>query len=116
MLLHTASNRLFRTVTWPLALPVLRLAGFRENAWLEEALRYHVNEQTVHSLRCAMRNAGFPQPGVSLDPNVIRNGEHDLTAGLDTSPFARLAAGAARVRPLRLLLSNDLCAVRHNSR
>lgn len=118
LLVHTSPNRLFRQVTWPLARPVLRLAGFRTNAdaldfWLEEALRFHVNEQTIFSLRRAMRTAGFDDAQVWLDPNVIRDGAHHLTTGLDISPFARLAGRLAALRPFRLFLSNDLYAVGH---
>jgi 2-polyprenyl-3-methyl-5-hydroxy-6-metoxy-1,4-benzoquinol methylase len=116
LLLHTAPNRLFREVTWPLARPVLRAAGFGTNAdrldfWLEEAKRFHVNEQTLHGLRRTVRAAGFRDVRVWLDPNVIRSGEHHLTAGLQESPLAALAARLAARRPFRLLLSNDLYAV-----
>ena len=116
MLVHTSPNRLFRSVTWPLARPVLRSLGFRKNAdaldfWLEEALKYHVNEQTVHSLRRALRAAGFRRPYVWLDPDVLRNGRHHLTSGLDESPFALLSARLSRLRPFRMFLSNDLYAL-----
>jgi ubiquinone/menaquinone biosynthesis C-methylase UbiE len=116
LLVHTAPNRLFRTVTWPLARLVLRAAGFAANAdrldfWLEEARRFHVNEQTLHGLRRTVRGAGFAHVRVWLDPDVVRSGEHHLTAGLDASPLAAVAARLARLRPLRLLLSNDLYAV-----
>lgn len=115
LLLHTSPNKLFRTITWPLARPILKLAGFKRNVegldfWLGEALRFHVNEQTVHSLRRALRAAGFPRARVWLDPNVIRGGGHHLTEGLETSPLVRAVAKLAALRPLRLLLSNDLYA------
>ena len=116
LLLHTAPNRVFRTVTWPLARPVLRAAGFGTNVaaldfWLEEALRFHVNEQTVWSLRRALRRAGFADARVWLDPNVIRGGGHHLTEGLDRSVMVRTVARLAALRPARLFLSNDLYAV-----
>lgn len=116
LLVHTSPNRLFRRFTWPVARPLLRLTGFRANAdaldfWLAEALRFHVNEQTVHSLRRVLRAAGFDGARVWLDPNVIRDGAHHLTTGLDTSPFAALAGRLAALRPFRLFLSNDLYAV-----
>ena len=116
LLIHTSPNRLFRQITWPLARPILRLAGFRRNVealdfWLDEALRYHVNEQTVHSLRRAVRAGGFDKVRVWLDPNVIRGGEHHLTSGLELSPFAKIAAYLAAMRPFRMFLSNDLYAI-----
>jgi ubiquinone/menaquinone biosynthesis C-methylase UbiE len=115
LLVHTSPNRLFREVTWPVARLVLRAAGFSANAarldfWLEEARRFHVNEQTLHGLRRAVRQAGFAGVRAWLDPDVMRNGEHHLTQGLEISPLAKAAARLARWRPARLLLSNDLYA------
>lgn len=116
LLVHTAPNRLFRRVTWPLARPLLSAAGLRANAegvdaWLADARRYHVNEQTLHGLRRLVRRAGFSDVRAWLDPDVLRNGEHHLTAGLDASRLVSSLAGLAALRPLRLLLSNDLYAV-----
>jgi ubiquinone/menaquinone biosynthesis C-methylase UbiE len=116
LVMHTSPNRLFRRVTWPLARPVLRAAGHAEHVdgldfWLSEALRYHINEQTLHGLRRALGRAGFRRPRVWLDPEVLRGGGHHLTRGLEASPLAGAAARLAGIRPLRLLLSNDLYAV-----
>lgn len=116
LLVHTAPNRLFLEVTWPLARPVLRRIGFRRNVealdwWIAESKRYHVNEQTVHSLRRALRRAGFRRPRVWLDPNVIRGGGHHLTEGMEESRPVALVARFAALRPLRLWLGNDLYAV-----
>jgi ubiquinone/menaquinone biosynthesis C-methylase UbiE len=113
LLVHTSPNRLFRAFTWPLARPVLRWTGFKRNAdaldfWLEEALRFHVNEQTLHGLRRELRGAGFEDVRVWLDPNVLRSGAHHLTSGIELSPLGRLALRLASWRPARLLLSNDL--------
>jgi ubiquinone/menaquinone biosynthesis C-methylase UbiE len=117
LLLHTAPNRLFRQVTWPIARPVLRLTGFKANAdaldfWLEEAKRFHVNEQTLGQLRRSIRRAGFQDARVWLDPNVVRQGsDHHLTAGLDRSLLGRMANGIAAWPPVRRFLSNDLYAL-----
>jgi ubiquinone/menaquinone biosynthesis C-methylase UbiE len=116
LLVHTAPNRLFRRLTWPLGRPLLSVAGMREHvdgvdAWLEEARRYHVNEQTLHGLRRLVRRAGFVDVRAWLDADVLRNGEHHLTAGLETSRLVSSAAALAALRPVRLLLSNDLYAV-----
>jgi ubiquinone/menaquinone biosynthesis C-methylase UbiE len=115
LLVHSSPNRLFRKLTWPLAGPVLRAAGLRANAerldaWLAEARRYHVNEQTLHGLRRLVRRSGFTDVRAWLDPEVLRNGEHHLTAGLDSSRLISSLPALAALRPLRLLLSNDLYA------
>jgi ubiquinone/menaquinone biosynthesis C-methylase UbiE len=116
VLVHTSPNRLFRTLTWPVARPALHAAGRggaarRIDAWLSDARRYHVNEQTLHGLRRAVRRAGFADVRVWLEPDVLRGGEHHLTAGLEESGLvSALASAAAAARPLRLLLSNDLYA------
>ncbi len=117
LLVHTAPNRLFRTLTWPVARPLLRLAGHGATAnrldwWLTEAERFHVNEQTLHGLRRAVRRAGFGEVRAWLAADVVREqGGHHLTQGLDGSPLVRLAGRVAAARPARLLLSNDLYAV-----
>lgn len=116
LLVHTSPNRLFLDVTWPLARPVLRMLGFARNVeamdfWISESKRYHVNEQTLHGLRASLRRAGFSDVRAWLDPNVLRGGGHHLTEGLGSSPVVSAVAAVARVRPLRLLLSNDLWAV-----
>lgn len=115
LLVHTSPNRLFRQLTWPLARPVLCAAGLRPNAervdaWLTEARRYHVNEQTLHQLRRLVRRAGFADVHAWLDADALRGGQHHLTAGLDASPLVAMLSALAVLRPLRLLLSNDVYA------
>ena len=117
LLVHTAPNRLFTTLAWPLARPLLRLVGQGEavdglDFWIEDTRRYHVNEMTLHELRRGMRHAGFDDPRVWIDPNVIRVGQgHHLTRGLEQSPLMRLAGRVAGLRPLRLFLGNDIYAL-----
>jgi ubiquinone/menaquinone biosynthesis C-methylase UbiE len=116
LLVHTSPNRVFRQLTWPLARPVLRAAGLRANAervdvWLTEARRYHVNEQTLHQLRRLVRRTGFADVRTWLDADALRGGEHHLTEGFDSSRLVALLSALAVLRPLRLLLSNDLYAV-----
>lgn len=115
LLVHTAPNLLFMRYGWPLARPVLRLAGRREVAagvdrWFEIAERYHVNEQSVHTLARAMREAGFHRPRVWVDPDVLRSGRYHLTKRLDGGVVA-LAARVAATRPLRLFLGNDVLGI-----
>ena len=115
LLIHTAPNRLFLKVSWPLARPVLRAIGRGEavdtmNGWLEGARRYHVNEQTVFSMRRSLRDAGFEGPRAWIDPDVMREGEHRLTDGIDELPLMGLVARVAAARPIRLFLGNDLFA------
>ena len=116
VLVHTAPNKVFLTITWPVARVVLKLIGFRETVeradfWIEKASHYHVNEQTVHSLRRVVRRAGFSHVHAWLEPDVLREGAHHLTADLSSSPLMRIAGRIARLRPLRLLLSNDVNAL-----
>ena len=116
LLVHTSPNRVFRRLTWPLAGPMLRAAGLRENAeridaWLADALRYHVNEQTLHGLRRLVRRAGFADLRAWLDPDAVRGGEHHLTAGLDSSRLVASLSALTAWRPVRLLLSNDIYVI-----
>jgi ubiquinone/menaquinone biosynthesis C-methylase UbiE len=116
LLVHTSPNRLFLDWTWPAARPVLRALGFGSNVenmdfWISESKRYHVNEQTLHGLRRSLRGAGFVDVRAWLDPNVIRGGRHHLTEGLEGSRIVNAIARVGGLRPVRLLLSNDLWAV-----
>jgi ubiquinone/menaquinone biosynthesis C-methylase UbiE len=115
LLVHTAPNRLFMTYGWPATRPFMRLAGHREIAdrvdhWFEIAEDYHVNEQSVHSLRRALRAAGFAHPHVWIDPDVLRGGRFHLLSGFD-GPVVRLAKRAAALRPVRLFMGNDVLGV-----
>lgn len=117
LLVHTAPNRLFTEITWPFARAALRFVGQRQAAdgmdfWIADTRRYHVEEQTLHGLRRAMRHAGFSRPTVWIDPNVLRIGQgHHLTERLERSGLARAVNRVAGVRPLRLVLGNDIYAL-----
>ncbi len=112
LLVHTAPNLYFMRYGWPASRPFVRLAGHRQIAdkvdrWFEIAVDYHVNEQSVHSLRRALREAGFDQPRVWLDPDVLRGGKFHLLDGFE-GPAVRAARALAAWRPVRLFMSNDL--------
>ena len=79
-------------------------------AWIAESKRYHVNEQSVFGLRKAMRQAGFANVRAWIDPDVLRSGEHHLTAAVSSSRVAALGGRLAGSRPLRTFLGNDLYA------
>jgi ubiquinone/menaquinone biosynthesis C-methylase UbiE len=115
LLVHTAPNLLFMRYGWPATRPFLRLLGKSDVAagvdrWFEIATDYHVNEQSVYSLRRALRAAGFSEPRVWVDPDVLRSGEYHLTSALE-GPVVGLAARAAAARPLRLFLGNDVLGI-----
>ncbi len=114
LVVHTAPNRAFLAAGWPLARVGLKLTGGGATVeqvdwWIAESKRYHVNEQTVWSLRRALRDAGFAPVRAWVDGDVARGGDHHLTGGLGAR--AAPAARAAGVWPLRLLFGNDLYAV-----
>jgi ubiquinone/menaquinone biosynthesis C-methylase UbiE len=112
VLVHTAPNRLFRKVTWPVLRPLAKVAA-REAAakrddYLADVLNYHVNEQTLGSLRRSMKAAGFDDVKGWIDPDVIRGGSHQLTRGLERNPLVKVATKVASLRPVRAFLGNDL--------
>lgn len=116
LLVHTAPNRLFTKVAWPLARHLMRAARQGATArMLDERLAmaesYHVNEQSVYSLRRALREAGFSEVRAWVDSNVMRTGEHFLTQELDRSRIMRAAGRLASARPVRVLLGNDVYAM-----
>lgn len=117
LLVHTAPNRLFLKVGWPVARPIVRALGRAEVAdsvdgWISLAERYHINEQSLHGLRRDLRSAGFGRVRAWIDPNVLRSGHgYHLTQGLDQGPLLGLVARIAKTRPLRLVLGNDLYAL-----
>ena len=121
LLVHTSPNRLFTELVWPFGRLALRLAGQREAAegmdfWIADTRKYHVDEKTLHGLRRSMRKAGFRNPRVWIDPNVLRVGQgHHLTRTLEASGFARAANAVAGARPLRLFLGNDIYALGRQS-
>jgi SAM-dependent methyltransferase len=116
LVLHTAPNLLFLKVAWPVARWPLLAAGHgdsvhRLESWVEASKRYHVNEQSLHGLRRTLRRAGFHAPRVWIDPNIVRDGSHHTTAGLETSWMIRAGQRAAALRPVRLLAGHDLWAI-----
>ena len=116
LIVHTAPNRLFLSLGWPLARIAMRIAGRRQaasrtDAWIAESKRYHVNEQSLFSLRRALRGAGFTEVRTWIDPDVLRGGEHHLSAdAVGESRLLRLAAPIASRRPFRTVFGNDLYA------
>lgn len=116
LVVHTAPNRWFTALGWPLARFGLRLLRRRTTVeamdeWLAMAESYHVNEQSLRSLRRGLRAAGFARVEAWIDPDVIRAGAHHLTAGLEQGRALRLGSRLAGSAPLRLLLGNDLYAI-----
>jgi ubiquinone/menaquinone biosynthesis C-methylase UbiE len=112
LVVHTAPNLLFMKYGWPAIRPLVRLLGHgatadRVDEWFKIAEDYHVNEQGIHSLRKAMRAAGFQDPKVWLDPDVLRSGQYHLLESFD-SPLIRIGRRIAALRPIRLFLGNDL--------
>jgi len=112
LLVHTAPNRLFMNVGWPAVRPVLRLIGKGEVAervdhWFDIAEGYHVNEQSVFTLRRALADAGFEDFKTWVDPDVLRSGQYHLLEGLDGSLIG-VAERIAALRPVRLFLGNDV--------
>jgi ubiquinone/menaquinone biosynthesis C-methylase UbiE len=117
VLVHTAPNRLFMTVGWPVIRPVVRLIGHRAIAdkvdhWFRIAEDYHVNEQSIGSMRRALKAAGFARPKVWVDPDVLRSGQYHLLDGFDSAPV-RAAKRVAALRPVRMFLGNDVFGLAH---
>jgi ubiquinone/menaquinone biosynthesis C-methylase UbiE len=116
LVLHTAPNLLFLKVTWPVARWPLIAAGYGESvhrleSWVAASKRYHVNEQSLYGLRRSLRAAGFTSPRVWIDANIVRDGSHHTTAGLESSWMIKAGQRAASLRPVRLLAGNDLWAI-----
>jgi ubiquinone/menaquinone biosynthesis C-methylase UbiE len=116
LVLHTAPNLLFLKVAWPIARWPLLAAGYGETvhrleSWVSASKRYHVNEQSLYGLRRSLRRAGFEAPRVWIDANIVRDGSHHTTAGLETSWMIRAGQRAASLRPVRLVAGNDLWAI-----
>jgi ubiquinone/menaquinone biosynthesis C-methylase UbiE len=119
LLVHTAPNLLFMKYGWPAARPVVRLVGHRGIAdkvdgWFGIAREYHVNEQSVGTLRRHLAAAGFSRPRVWVDPDVLRGGRFHLLDGFDGAPV-RLAKRVAALRPVRAFLGNDVLAIAHRA-
>lgn len=115
VLVHTAPNLLFMNYGWPAARPFVKLAGHREIAakvdgWFEIAEDYHVNEQSVFTMRRNLREAGFSDPHAWIDPDVLRGGQFHLLDGFE-GPVVKLAKRVAALRPVRLFMGNDVLGV-----
>lgn len=115
LLVHTAPNLLFLKYGWPVARLGMRALGRGEAAsqlddWIAESKRYHVNEQSVFSLRAAMREAGFTDAKAWIDEDVLRSGEHHLTADVASGGVMSIAGKLVGTRPIRTFLGNDLYA------
>ena len=100
---HTMPNRTIYTVTWPVLRAVARVRGHRWPADprndAERAM--HVNEQTLPSLRRALRRAGFVEVHVEL-------GQWVHTDHLPAGRGARVVHRLARTPGLRRLGVADL--------
>jgi ubiquinone/menaquinone biosynthesis C-methylase UbiE len=119
LLVHTAPNRLFMNVGWPVVRPMLRAIGkgkvaHRVDEWFGIAEEYHVNEQSVFTMRRALREAGFEQMEVWIDPDVLRSGQYHLLNGFD-GPLIRVAQRVAALRPVRTFLGNDVFGLAHKT-
>lgn len=71
---------------------------------------YDRNEQTVYRLRRSLRNAGFWRAAVWVDPDIVRDGSHHTTEGLEGSWMIRAGQRLAALRAVRLLCGNDIWA------
>jgi ubiquinone/menaquinone biosynthesis C-methylase UbiE len=114
-LVHTAPNRLFMDYTWPAIRPFLRLTGNGEvvervDEFFRLGEKYHVNEQSLYSMRRNLRAAGFENPRVWIDPDVLRSNRYHLIEGLEGAPVG-IAARIAALRPVRVLFGNDVFAI-----
>ena len=115
LLVHTAPNLMFMNYGWPAVRPFVKLVGHGEIAdkvdgWFEIAEEYHVNEQSVYTMRRNLRQAGFADPHVWIDPDVLRGGQFHLLNGFE-GPVVKLARRVSAMRPVRLFLGNDVLGV-----
>jgi SAM-dependent methyltransferase len=118
LVLHTAPNRLFLELTWPLARLPMRVAGLgatvtRLDGWIAASKVYHLNEQHLPGLRRSLYRAGFADVHAWIDRDVLRSRGHHLTVELPDAPLVRAAGRIAGSRLLRLLAGNDLWAIAH---
>ncbi len=119
LLVHTAPNRAFMNIGWPVTRPFVKLVGHREIAekvdnWFEIAEEYHVNEQSTLTMAKNLRGAGFKKMNVYIDPDVLRGGQYHLLSGFE-GPVVKLARGIAGLRPVRFFLGNDVFGIAHKT-
>jgi ubiquinone/menaquinone biosynthesis C-methylase UbiE len=112
LVVHTAPNLLFMKYAWPLSRPFLRLLGHgdtveRVDEWFRIAEDYHVNEQSLFTMRRNLRDAGFDAPKVWLDPDVLRSGQYHLLSKFE-GPMVRIGRRIAALWPVRLFFGNDV--------
>ena len=115
VLVHTAPNLMFTRYGWPATRPLVKLSGHDEivakvDRWFELCAEYHTNEQSVFTLRRNLRAAGFEDPHVWIDRDVLRSGQFHLLSGFD-GPHIALAKRIASLRPVRLFMGNDVLGV-----
>jgi ubiquinone/menaquinone biosynthesis C-methylase UbiE len=115
LVVHTAPNLWFLRYGWPVArigMKVLgRGAAARElDDWIAESKNYHVNEQSARSLGQALRTAGFSDVKSWIDPDVLRSGDHHLTADVAQGKALGFGAKVASAQPMRSFLGNDVYA------
>ena len=116
LVVHTAPNLLFLKMGWPVARLGMRALGRGDSVrsldtWIEESKQFHVNEQSVFTLRRILRNAGYADVNTWIDKDVLRSGEHHLTEGLASdSGSLSLAARVMGTKPFRTVLGNDVYA------
>jgi ubiquinone/menaquinone biosynthesis C-methylase UbiE len=117
LVIHTAPNRRFLTIGWPLTRLALRAGGREESVrraseWIAHARQYHVAEQSPPSLRRAMRRVGFRDVKSWIDRDVIRSETHHLTRDIvGGSRLLRTAANLAGRPPLHTIFGNDIYAI-----
>lgn len=115
LVVHTAPNLHFMKYGWPASRPFVKLVGHRDIAdkvdeWFRIAEEYHCNEQSTFSLRRHLKAAGFVDPEVWIDPDVLRGGQFHLLEGLD-GPVVKLAKRVASLKPVRAFLGNDVIGI-----
>lgn len=122
LVVHTAPNLLFINLGWPVARLALKGLGHGESVrsldvWIEESKEFHVNEQSVFSLRRSLRSTGFANVETWIDKDILRSGQHHLTEGL--APESKTIQTAARIigtKPFRTIFGNDVYATASKTR
>jgi ubiquinone/menaquinone biosynthesis C-methylase UbiE len=112
--IHTSPNVWFITFVMRPMRMVLKLLGhdealgrFAEYERLRDAM--HPNELNPRSLRRLMTVAGVSAE-TWVDPDVLRSGASEWTAGLARSALVRQVTRLAAAWPFRLVMGNDLYA------
>ena len=113
--IHTSPNTWFIRLVKPAVVRVMRALGraevvarFGEYDRLRGPM--HPNELSPRSLPRLLRTAGV-EGRTWVDPDVLRSGASEWTAGLSRSRAFRLAGAVLGRRPLRWVFGNDLYAI-----